>query len=154
MEQFTFKTAINASRERVWDILFGKTTYPIWAAIFSEGSDAETDWKKGSRALFLDQSGKGMVSKIEESIPHSYLSIIHLGMYDNGVEDLDSEEVKKWTGATENYTLTDKNGETELTIDMSITAEFKDYFEEAWPKALAKIKELAEQPEVVPPVVV
>lgn len=149
MEQFTFKTAINASREKVWNILFGKTTYPIWAAIFSEGSDAETDWKKGSRALFLDQSGKGMVSKIEESIPHSYLSIIHLGMYDNGVEDLDSEEVKKWAGATENYTLTDKDGETVLMIDMSITAEFKDYFEETWPKALAKVKELAELPPVV-----
>lgn len=154
MEKFVFKTEINATREKVWNVLFGEETYPIWTAVFSEGSSVKTDWKKGSRALFLDSTGKGMVSRIEESDPYTYLSITHLGMYDNGVEDLDSEEVKKWAGAVENYTLTDVDGQTLLTIDMSITAEFKDYFQQTWPKALAKVKELAEQAEVIPPVVV
>ncbi|WP_379089092.1 SRPBCC domain-containing protein [Pedobacter sp. UC225_65] len=154
MENFAFKIEINATRERVWDILFGAETYPLWTAVFSEGSHAETDWKKGSRALFLGSEGKGMVSRIEESTPYSYLSITHLGMYDNGVEDFDSEEVKKWAGAIEDYTLTEVGGQTLLTIDMSITAEFEDYFQQTWPKALAKVKELAEQAEVIPPVVV
>lgn len=154
MKNFAFKIEINATRERVWNILFGATTYPLWAAVFSEGSCAETDWKKGSRALFLDSNGKGMLSRIEESTPYSFLSITHLGMYDNGVEDFDSEEVKKWAGAIEDYTLTEVGDQTLLTIDMSITADFEDYFQQTWPKALAKVKELAEQAEVIPPVVV
>ncbi len=154
MEKLVFKTTINASREKVWEVLFGVETYPLWATIFSEGSMVKTDWKKGSKALFLGPDNKGMVSEISESIAPSYLSITHLGMYDNGVEDFDSEAVKPWAGATENYTLSETAEGTALMVDMMITADYQDYFEETWPKALAKIKELAEQNEVIPPVVV
>ena len=35
----------------------------------------ETDWKKGSRAIFGDGKGSGMVSEIEEVIPNQFLSI-------------------------------------------------------------------------------
>ena len=40
-----FKIEINASREKVWDVLFGKETYPQWTTVFSEGSMVETDWQ-------------------------------------------------------------------------------------------------------------
>lgn len=153
MEKLLFKTTINASREKVWDVLFGTATYPLWTAIFSEGSAVTTDWKKGSRALFHDGNNKGMIAEISENIYPSYLGITHLGMYDNGVEDFDSEEVKPWAGATENYSLTAVEGGTELGIDIMITPAYKDYFMQTWPKALDKVKELAEQ-NVVPPVVV
>jgi hypothetical protein len=48
------------------------------------------------------------------------MSIEHLGMYDNGKEDFESVEVKKWAGAKENYTLNDLGGKTELVIDMDM----------------------------------
>ncbi len=141
-----FKIEINAPREKVWDVLLGKQTYPIWTAAFAEGSAVETDWKKGSKALFLDGNGKGMVSKIAENVPNEYLSIEHLGMYDNGKEDFESDEVKKWAGAKENYTLNDLGGKTELLIylDMDDEPNMVAYMEKAWPKALDKVKELAE----------
>ena len=147
MEKMTFKTEINATAEKVWSVLFGETTYPLWANVFSEGSKAETDWKKGSKALFIDPSNRGMVSKIAESIPYKFLSIEHLGMYDNGKEDYESEEVKKWAGAMENYTLEEENGKTKLTIhmDMNNDPNMVAFFEKTWPTALAKVKELAEQ---------
>ena len=154
-----FNITIDATREKVWDVLFGVDTYPIWTTAFSEGSKVETDWKKGSKAIFLDSSNRGMVSRIVENVPNEYMSIEHLGMYDNGVEDYESEEVKKWAGAKENYTLNDVNGQTELQVymEMDESEENKkmiEMFKGMWPKALAKVKELAEQGNVIPPVVV
>lgn len=144
-----FNIQINATREKVWDVLFGKETYPLWTTAFSEGSKVETDWKKGSKALFIDESNRGMVSKIADNIPNKYMSIEHLGMYDNGVEDYESEHVKMWAGAKENYTLTEADGKTTLDIFMEMDESEKnkpmiDMFAKMWPKALAKVKELAE----------
>lgn len=144
-----FKIEINAPREKVWDVLFGEKTYPIWTKAFSEDSRVETDWKKGSKALFTDGSGKGMVSRIADNVPNEFMSIEHLGMYDNGIEDYESEHVKMWAGAKENYTLTDSNGKTDLVIYMEMheSEENKpmiDMFADMWPKALANVKELAE----------
>lgn len=144
-----FHTEINASREKVWDVLFNAQTYPQWTVVFSEGSRAETDWQKGSKALFVDASNRGMVSRIIENVPNEFMSIEHLGMYDNGQEDYESEEVRKWAGAKENYTLTDHNGSTSLHVFMEMDNSEQnkpmiEMFEGMWPKALAKVKELAE----------
>lgn len=144
-----FNIEINATREKVWDVLFGKETYPKWTTVFSEGSKVETDWKKGSKALFIDESNRGMVSRIAENVPNEFMSIEHLGMYDNGVEDYDSEDVKMWAGAKENYTLTETDGKTALNIFMEMDESeankpMIDMFAGMWPKALLKVKELAE----------
>ncbi|RZK37216.1 MAG: SRPBCC domain-containing protein [Pedobacter sp.] len=144
-----FNIEINASREKVWDVLFGEKTYPLWTTAFSEGSKVETDWQKGSKALFIDQSNRGMVSRIAENVPNEFMSIEHLGMYDNGVEDFESAEVKRWAGAKENYTLTDLDGKTHLNIFMEMdeseeNKQMIEMFAGMWPKALAKVKELAE----------
>ena len=94
--------------------------------------------------LFLSGTGEGMVSKIEENIPNEFMSIRHLGIVKDGVEDMNSEEVKKWEGAMENYTLRDLDGKAELVVDVDITDDHKDYFQTIWPKALEKLKEMAE----------
>ena len=73
------------------------------------------------------------------------MSFKHLGVVKNGVEDTESESVKSWAGATENYTLIEENGKTKLVVDMDSTDEFKDYFLKTWPVALEKVKELAEK---------
>lgn len=145
MEKQQFKTTINASREKVWYVLWAHDTYQQWTAPFMEGSYAVTDWKKGSKALFLGPDGSGMVARIEENIPNEYMSIIHLGEVVGGVEDTESEKVKKWAGAHENYTLKIINNQTELIIDMDVDEEFAKMFNTIWPKALAKVKEIAEK---------
>ncbi len=144
-----FKIEIDAPREKVWDVLFGEKTYPIWTKAFSENSNVDTDWKKGSKALFHDGSGKGMVSRIADVVPNEFMSIEHLGMYDNGVEDYTSDHVKMWAGAKENYTLTDLDGKTALLIYMEMDESeankpMIEMFSGMWPKALASVKELAE----------
>ena len=144
-----FNIEINAPKQKVWDVLFGVETYPLWTTAFSEGSRVETDWQKGSKALFTDGSNRGMVSRIADNVPNEFMSIEHLGMYDNGVEDYESEHVKMWAGAKENYTLTDLGGKTNLHIFMEMDESeankpMIDMFAGMWPKALAKVKELAE----------
>jgi len=144
MERIYFKIEINAPKEKIWDILLGEKTYPLWTAPFSPGSRAITDWKEGSKTLFVNAEGDGMISKIAEHIPNEYISIHHLGMYVNGVEDYDSEEVKKWSGALENYKLSILDGKSLLSVEMDTVEDHKTYFEEKWPLALEKVKELAE----------
>ena len=73
------------------------------------------------------------------------MSIKHLGTLKNGVEDMDSPETKEWAGALENYTLKNADGKTELVVDMDTTEQYKDYFIKTWPRALDKVKELAEK---------
>ncbi|ALL08666.1 ATPase [Pedobacter sp. PACM 27299] len=147
MKKLEFKTMINAAPEKIWEVLLGKDTYPIWTAVFAEGSNVKTDWKKGSKAIFLDGKGNGMVSEIAENIPAKFLSIRHLGDVINGKEDLESEKVKEWAGAYENYTLTEVNGQTEWSISLDIVEDYEDYMMDTWPQALKKVKELAENKE-------
>lgn len=148
MENLHFNISINATREKVWDALFSDANYREWTAAFAEGSFAETDWKQGSKAYFMDGSKSGMVSEIEVSKPYEYLSIKHLGVLKDGVEDLTSADTLQWAGAHENYTLNDANGKTELAIDLEsggMKQEFIEYFQKTWPVALDKLKAIAER---------
>lgn len=148
METMKFNAEINASPAKVWDVLWGEASYPVWTAAFAEGSHVETDWQKGSKVLFLDGNNRGMVSRIADHVPNQFMSIEHLGEYKDGVEDYDSPSVKEWAGAKENYTLSPSNGGTHLLIEMDMGGSdtgMIDYFKNTWPKALNKVKELAEQ---------
>jgi hypothetical protein len=146
MEKLKFNITIDAPREKVWQTLWSDDTYRAWTSAFSEGSHVVTDnWKEGSKVLFLDGTGQGMVSSVAKNIPNEYMSIKHLGEVTNGVEDTTSEKVKAWAGAMENYTLRTVNGKTELFIDTDITEEYKDMLGKMWPNALDKLKKLSEK---------
>ena len=146
MERLNFSVEINAPREKVWEVLWDDSTYRDWTGVFGEGSHAESDnWKEGTNVKFLAHNGDGMLSLIAANKPHEYMSFKHLGMIKDGVEDTESEEVKKWAGAIENYTLQSNNGSTTLDIEIDMTPEHKEYFEKTWPKALERVKALSEQ---------
>jgi uncharacterized protein YndB with AHSA1/START domain len=145
MEKLQFTTTINASREKVWEALWNDAHYRAWTNAFMEGSHAVTDWKEGSKVLFMDGKGSGMVSVVAANKPNEFMSFKHLGEVHNGVEDTTSDKVKGWSGSHENYTLKDANGKTALTVEMDITSDYKEYFEKTWPKALDQLKALAEK---------
>lgn len=145
MEKKIFNISINASPEKVWQLLWSNETYPLWTSPFCAGSRAETDWQKGSKALFLDPSNQGMVSVINDNVPNKYMSIKHLGIVKNGVEDMESEQSKEWAGAQENYTLASVNGKTDLSVEMDVVEKYNDYFNDTWPKALDLVKNYAEK---------
>lgn len=80
MKKLTFRITIDATPEKIWNIIIGKGTYPIWTSVFSADSSVETDWQEGSKALFLDGTGSGMIAYIEAHEPQKFLSIKHVGM--------------------------------------------------------------------------
>ena len=146
MEKLNFSISINAPKEKVWEVLWDDTSYRKWTSAFTEGSYAVTDnWKEGTKVLFLDPKGSGMVSRVADNRSNEYMSFEHLGEVKDGVEDISSEKVKEWSGAKENYTLKETGGKTDLEVDMDISDEFKDMFINIWPKALEKVKELSEK---------
>lgn len=144
MKRKEFRITIDALTKKVWKVLWSDKTYPTWTAPFAEGSYAETDWKEGSKVLFLGPNGNGMISRIKTRKEPTYMSIEHLGIIVDGKEDTSSEEVKDWAGAMENYTLEDKDGKTKLTVEVDIAEDYLDSFEKAFPQALQKVKELSE----------
>ncbi len=150
MSTFHLTTFINAPREKVWDVMLSDATYRAWTSAFMEGSYYKGSWDQGSKMLFLgpnpDGSGEGgMVSRIAENRLHEFVSIEHQGVVKNGIEDTTSDFVKAWAGSYENYTFSDKDGGTELTIDMKLPESEKPAMEEMWKKALMKLKDLAEK---------
>lgn len=144
MEKIHLSIIINAPKEKVWDIMLGKDTYPLWTDVFMPGSYYIGDWSEGSKILFLapDEKGKtgGIVSKIKENRPYEYISIEHRCEIEDGKE----KEVE-WAGMLENYTFNEINGKTEVSIDMDAVEEFKEMMQDMWLKALQKLKELAEK---------
>jgi len=149
MEKLQFKIDINSPKVKVWNTMLDDKTYRQWTEAFMPGSYYKGDWNKGSKILFLapgnDGKTGGMVSRIKDNRLHEYISIEHLGEVIDGVEDTTSDRVKDWAGALENYTFVDKNGKTELVIEMDINQEYKEMFEGMWPKALQKLKSLCEE---------
>ena len=116
-------------------------------AVFAEGSRAETDWNEGARDFSWTVKGRAWYL-LSRRKPNEFMSFKHLGTVVDGVEDLDSEKNKPWAGALENYTLKSVDGKTELSVDMDfsgLSPEMSGYFEQTWPKALDKLKEVAER---------
>jgi uncharacterized protein YndB with AHSA1/START domain len=144
MEKLNFSIDINAPKEKVWKTLWDDATYTQWTSVFCEGSQALTDWNEGSKVLFVDGKGSGMVSKIEAKKPNEFMSFKHLGAVKDNVEDTTSEKIKSWAGALENYTLKENDGVTTLTVEMDVVEEFKDFMLKTFPGGLHKVKELSE----------
>ncbi len=85
-----------------------------------------------------------MVAEIAESRENAFISIRHLGFIAKGVEDTTSEAVRAWAPAYENYTLLSSPEGTKIVVDQDVAAEWAEYMNEAWPKALALLKKLSE----------
>ncbi|MCM4165343.1 MULTISPECIES: SRPBCC domain-containing protein [unclassified Arenibacter] len=151
MKTKRYKININTTASKVYNLMLGlenKKTYEAWTALFDPTSTYEGSWDKGSKMLFVgtDEQGKkgGMIAEIAENIPNKFISIKHYGIIENDQEILDGPKVKSWAGSMENYTFSETNGVTTITVEVDSNEEYIDYFDKTWPKALDKLKALSE----------
>lgn len=149
MKKLHYSIVVNAPKEKVWHTMLDDATYRQWTEAFSKGGYYKGDWNKGSKIMFIGpdpNTGKegGMVSRIAENKPYEFISIEHIGILNDGVEDTDSELAKKWTPAFENYTFKEQDGATALTIDTDTADEQAAEFDRMWTEALERLKTLAE----------
>lgn len=82
-----------------------------------------------------------MYSRVAENRQHEYVSVEHLG-------EIRGNERVPYPGDTpvlENYTFEDVSDGTHLSIDIiGLPDEYEEMMNDLWPKALVKLKELAE----------
>ncbi|MGK4569347.1 SRPBCC domain-containing protein [Flavobacterium sp. 3HN19-14] len=136
--------SIFAPREKVWEVLTNDEYNKQWYAVFSEGTRATTDWELGSKAIFTDEGGNGIVGKIIVHDAFESLAIEYEGMVRDGKEDYETQLAKDMKGCLEVYKLTVEDGVTQLDVACDMGEEYYFEMSEQWDKAMHKIKQLAE----------
>ena len=145
MEELRFEIRINSPKTVVWNTLIDAKKYKEWAKAFSPNSYFEGEWKQGTFINFLDPNMGGTKAVLETIEPYCHILAKHVSIISNeGNEDTTGEMAKKWIGTSEEYTLIEEEGETLLVIEIKTHSDFKQMFNEGWPKALQAIKELSE----------
>ncbi len=155
MQTLHFSIWIDADKEKVWNTMLGDETYREWTNVFNPGMESyyEGGWNEGDDIRFLgpDKEGtvSGMISRVKESRPYDFISLQHLGEINKGKEKLWYGEGTSNVEAYENYTFEEKDGGTEVIVDLEAADGFpynmEEMFKEMWPKALESLKVLAEK---------
>lgn len=142
MKEIQLSIEINASKESVWATLWEDATFRDWANIIDEGTYLKGIMKEGNEIQFISSvNGYGVTSLIEKLDPNEFVLIRHGS---DTKESGQQKREKEWTGGTESYSLTEKNGVTTLIVKADIPQGLEEIFDIRLPKALARIKALAE----------
>jgi uncharacterized protein YndB with AHSA1/START domain len=148
LETLHYEISISAPVGKVYNTMLDEKGYRQWTTAFCETSYYEGSWEKDSKIRFIgvNKEGKqeGMVSRIRENIPNSFVSIEHLGFLDGNNEITSGPSVESWAGALENYSFRGEDGKTIVSIAIDANEQFKPFFEQTWPKALQKLKQICE----------
>lgn len=145
MKKLQFSIEINASKESVWATLWEDASFRVWANLIDEGTYMKGEMKEGNEIQFLSSlNGYGVTSLIEK------LDLNALVLFRHSADTKESgqqEREKEWTGGTESYSLTEKNRITTLTVNTEVPEELEETFNISLPRALERIKTLAEKME-------
>lgn len=141
MKEMQFTIDINAPKEKVWATLWEDETLREWAGIVDPGTYMIGELKEGDTVQFNSAEGYGVTSLVAELKPNEYVLFKHKADTQNSGQDARDDQ---WTGGNESYTLTENNGVTTLTMVFDVPPELEEIMGQSYPKALNKVKELAE----------
>lgn len=137
-----FRVEISATKERVWDTLWQDETFREWAGIIDPGTHMVGELKEGNEVQFISANGYGVTSLVEKLAANDFLLLRHhADTQDEGKQ----ERKKEWTGGAESYSLAENDGTTTLTAAFDVPPELEEYFKVNYPKALGRVKVLAER---------
>lgn len=143
MKKIQFSMEINASKERVWATLWEDVSFRDWASMIDEGTYMNGVMNEGNEIQFISSvNGYGVTSMIERLNPNEFVLFRHGA---DTKEHGQQEREKEWTGGTESYSLTEKNGVTTLIVKTDVPQEQEETFNIRLPRALERIKTLAEK---------
>lgn len=142
MKELQFSVEIKATKERVWSTLWDDKTFRDWANNIDEGTYMKGEMKEGNEVEFISSvNGYGVSSLIEKMIPNEYVFFKHFAdTQESGLK----ERKKEWSGLTESYSITETNGIMSLVVKTDVPEDLVEMFTTSIPKALARIKTLAE----------
>ncbi len=143
MKELQFTIEIHTLKEKVWDTLWRDETFREWADIIDPGTYMVGELQQGNEVQFISaENGYGVTSLVEKLTPNEFLLLRHQAdTQDSGKRERENE----WTGGTESYSLTEKDGLTTLSVAFDVPLEMEEYFQINYPKALEQVRELAER---------
>ena len=142
MHQEEFSIEIHAPKERVWETLWNDRTFRDWANLIDEGMYMKGELIEGEEVQFISGlNGYGVTSMVEKLEPYSFVLLRMLVDTKESGEALREEE---WTGGSESYALNEEGEVTTLTLTTDVPPTQEVTMRERLPKALARVKELAE----------
>ena len=146
MKTLEYKIDIAAPRKKVWETMLNADTYQEWTDVAWPGSFYKGEWKQGENIRFIGKDESGTMATLEEVKPYERISAKHVAiLLPGGIEDRTSDIAKRWVGITEDYTFVEKNGKTQVVVNIKTNPDWAKMFDDGWPKALAKLKEISEQ---------
>jgi hypothetical protein len=146
MKKLEYKIDIAAPRKKVWEKMLNADTYRQWTDVAWPGSFYKGEWKQGENIRFIGKDESGTMATLEEVRPYERIHAKHVAiLLPGGVEDRTSEMAKKWLGITEGYTFVEKGNKTQVVVNIETTPDWAKMFDDGWPKALLKLKEISEQ---------
>jgi hypothetical protein len=145
MKELQFSIEIKAAKERVWATLWEDASFRDWASIIDEGTYMKGAMEEGQEIQFLSSvNGYGVTSLIEKLDPNAFVLFRHSADTQASGQQ---EREKEWTGGTESYSLVENDGVTTLLVKTEVPPELEELFIVRLPRALERIKTLAEEME-------
>lgn len=142
MKSIRFTINIHAAKEKVWATLWQDATFQDWAHFIDEGLYIKGVLREGDEIQFMSAvNGYGVTSLVEQYRANEFVRFRHKADTKNNGADIRENE---WTGGSESYSLQSINGITELIVETDIPYEQEELFKINFPKALARLKTLAE----------
>ena len=144
MKEMQFSVDIDATKEKVWNTLWRDETFRQWAGIIDPGTHMVGELKVGNEVQFISANGYGVTSLVKKLTVGEFLLLNHRADTQDAGEQ---EREKEWAGSEESYRLMEKGDTTVLTVNFGIPPKLEEYFKVAYPKALERVKKLAERKE-------
>jgi uncharacterized protein YndB with AHSA1/START domain len=142
MKEMQFSVEINVSKEKVWATLWQDETFREWAGIIDPGTYLSGELKEGNEVQFISANGYGVTSLVEKLVENEFLLLRHQADTQGSGKQ---EREKEWTGGEESYALSERDDVTTLTVVFDVPPELEEYFELNYPKALERVRVLAER---------
>lgn len=146
MKTLEFSIDITSDKKNVWNTMLQLDTYQQWAGEAWPNSSYEGEWKEGEEIRFIAPGQGGTLARIEELRLHEYVRAEHIAAINaDGSEDRESDTAKGWIGSEESYTFTGTNGKTRVKVEIKTNPAWEKMFNDDWPRALKKLKEVCEK---------
>lgn len=146
MKKLEFKIDIEAPQETVWKTMLEPNTYKQWVSVSWPGSGYDGNWQEGETIRFEGAGGGGTQAKLNEVRPYEFVDAEHIAVINkDGSLDKESDIAKGWIGSKESYRFKPSKKGTELTVEILTPEAWAKMFNDGWPAALEKLKELSEK---------
>jgi hypothetical protein len=123
--------------------LWQDETFRQWASIIDPGTYLAGDLKVGHEVQFISSvNGYGVTSLVEKLTANEFLLLRH---HADTQKSGKQERKKEWTGGKESYRLAEEDNTTTLTVSFDVPPKLEEYFKVNYPKALERVKILAEE---------